>query len=79
MSKLIFFEYECVSHGTFEKLGREAEQHTPCPVCSKPSLRRISAPRISLEGWSLSFPTAADKWARNHIEAAKIARERDES
>lgn len=78
MSKRLLYDFECGIGHKFEKLVSQDEIVVPCVICNNPSSRKLSAPTIGLEGWSLSFPTAADRWARNHIEAAKIASKRED-
>lgn len=78
MSKRLLYDFQCVRHDVFEALVDPETVTLPCPICNNPSSRKLAAPTIGLEGWSLSFPTAADRWARNHIEAAKIASKRED-
>jgi hypothetical protein len=77
MAKLLMYDFACGHGHSFEKLVRQDETTVPCIVCNNPSSRKLATPTINLEGWSLSFPTAADRWARNHEEAAKIASKRE--
>lgn len=70
------FEFECNAGHRFEALTKYSEKQVACKHCENVALRVISTPRINLEGWSMSFPTAADKWARNHYEAHRVARKR---
>lgn len=65
------FEYACPIHGTFEKFQPTPADTFECATCGQPSERRISAVRSKLEGVTGDFPTAADKWARLHIEAGQ--------
>ena len=69
---LILHDFRCKSCATvFEKLVERKERDNPvaCKSCGEPS-NRIQAPvRFKLEGHSGHFPTAADKWARQHEKA----------
>jgi hypothetical protein len=38
----------------------------PCPKCSSNADKLISAPRVTLEGYSGSFPGAAAAWEKKH-------------
>tara|TARA_R110000744_G_scaffold123618_2_gene228951 strand:- start:1356 stop:1592 length:237 start_codon:yes stop_codon:yes gene_type:complete len=77
MSKRMF-EFRCAEKHTVESYVDETVNALECPVCQCMSLRIISAPRISLEGVTGDFPTAADAWARKHEEATRIAEKRRE-
>jgi putative FmdB family regulatory protein len=70
------YDFKCPQGHTSEHLVHYDVHEAQCPVCGETSHRLISAPNIMLEGWSMAFPTAADKWARKHEEGARIARER---
>jgi uncharacterized protein (UPF0212 family) len=71
------FEFLCEqSHRTEAFVDVETQEHT-CPVCGSLSKRVVSAPNMKLEGWSGSFPTAADTWVRKRSE--KIAQERKQN
>lgn len=65
------YEYECPAHGRVEMFESNPAEVRECPNCGLTSPRALCAPRSKLEGWSGAFPTAADKWARMHYEAAK--------
>lgn len=47
-----------------------------CDTCDLPAHRIISPVRSYLEGVSGDFPTASDRWAKTHEQAARVARER---
>jgi len=75
MSKLIFFDFRCTRcEHKFDKLVKSDVYVLPCPKCSKPSKRLISAPTIDprmgldIEG----NPTMAAKWERTRKQRAKI-------
>ena len=46
-------------------------EYTECSKCSGNAIRMISTPTIALEGYSGSFPSAADAWAKKHNLPAK--------
>ncbi len=66
MSKLILFDFECNSCGTFEELVKSSEHSIPCPKCGASASRLISPVNFDyrLGVQSSSFPTLADKWER---------------
>lgn len=71
------YEYRCIACGSVHEEFRpikDREYPAPCLECDGSSRYIISTPRISLDGTSGDFPTAADKWAKMHIEGTKIAR-----
>jgi len=53
-----------------EEFGLVTDTHR-C-VCGGSARYKISAPLFKLEGVTGDFPTAADKWAKDHEKAAKI-------
>jgi len=71
MKKLNDFVCECGNE--FEELveGNTVE----CPQCLNLALKVIRPIKFHLEGVSGHFPTASDKWARDHIKAAKVGQE----
>lgn len=74
------YEFLCPEHGLQEALRPSETTTIICPRdgCTREAQRAISKPRIRLEGISGSFPTAADRWARVHEEAARVANKRNE-
>ena len=70
------FEFKCSQGHVHEAYTDKWENE--CPACTEVAYRIISAPRIKLDGISGHFPTASDKWARNHEEATRVARKRNE-
>jgi hypothetical protein len=54
------------------KEWREGDD-VPCPKCHGPAARLIPTPRVSLDGCSGHFPTAADAWERRR--ASHMAKE----
>ena len=67
------FDFVCESGHKFEKLVGYETTSLKCD-CGGSANRVISAPAINLEGWSGSFPGAANKFDRIHRE--KLAAER---
>ena len=65
------FEFRCAKEHISEKLVDDEVRSIECPHCRNEASRIISSPRISLEGTSGAFPTAADAWARKHEQAAR--------
>lgn len=60
------YEFQC-SHCNhyFEELTEYTQTFT-CPKCHSNADKLISAPRVSLEGYSGSFPGAASAWEKKH-------------
>mgnify|MGYP003345816005 CR=1 FL=1 len=73
------FEFRCVKDHITEKLVDDEVRSVECPHCHNEASRIISSPRISLEGITGAFPSAADKWARKHEQAARVYQKRNES
>ena len=73
------FEFRCEDgHITERYIGYETTI-VDCEVCNKEATRIISMPQIVLDGSDPVFVSAHDKWARNHEQAAKIERKRNEA
>jgi hypothetical protein len=73
------FEFRCVKDHVTEKLVDDEVRSVECPHCHNEASRIISSPRISLEGITGAFPSAADKWARKHEQAARAYQKKNES
>lgn len=67
------FEFRCVKGHVTDKFIDDEVLVVECPHCRNDASRIISTPRIALEGITGAFPTAADKWARKHEEATRVA------
>jgi predicted nucleic acid-binding Zn ribbon protein len=74
---LRMFEFLCTNSHRTEALVNTECYATPCKECGAEAVRVMSAPSMKLEGWSGSFPTAADSWVRKRSE--KIAQERKQN
>lgn len=69
---LILYDFTCHDCGhTDEYLVPKDTDTTPCKECQGNAARIISPVRFSLPGWDSGYPTAADKWARQHEKAGK--------
>jgi hypothetical protein len=73
------FEFRCVKDHITEKLVDDEVRSVECPHCHNEASRIISSPRIRLEGLTGAFPSAADKWARKHEEAARAYQKKNAS
>jgi predicted nucleic acid-binding Zn ribbon protein len=63
------YEFVCGEcHHVTEKLTGYETVEVQCLACGNPAGRKVSAPAIKLEGWSGSFPGAANKFNRIHRE-----------
>lgn len=60
------FEFECTSCSEVFEEYTEYKKETECPLCNSKALKLISTPRVSLEGYSGSFPGAAMAWEKRH-------------
>lgn len=78
MAKRIF-EFVCNKAHRTEHFVDSETLSVQCPECGDVANRVISAPRISLEGFTGAFPTAADAWARKHEQAARERAKKDGS
>ena len=71
------FEFLCENGHRTDSLVDTECYATLCKECGAEAKRVMSAPSMKLEGWSGSFPTAADSWVRKRTE--KIAQERKQN
>lgn len=53
--------------------GEPPEHRDHCHKCKTPLKQMLTNPRFKLEGISGDFPSAADKWADQHEQAARLA------
>jgi len=70
------FEFICRAGHKSEAYVDTQTQEILCRVCDEPAQRVISPVRCSLEGISGDFPTAWEKWGRQHEEATRVANKR---
>lgn len=70
---MILYDFECNECGTVaERLVSSSVRETPCPNCQVFMMtRKISTPRVKLDGTDPGFPDAYDKWARQHEKAGR--------
>ena len=68
---MILYEYECQECGhEFAALNAiEDREKANCPICAGIARKLISAATPMLDGSDPGFPTAADKWEREHEKA----------
>ena len=64
------YEYACENGHRKDALTDYETVSVPCE-CGKAAFRALSAPAIKLEGWSGSFPGAANKFDRRHQDKLK--------
>lgn len=67
-----FFDFLCGNGHRTEAFVDSECRTTPCKECGAEAVRIVSAPNMKLEGWSGSFPTAADSWVRKRAEKLKV-------
>lgn len=66
------FDFKCKNEHKSEHFVN-SEVFTVLCECGETAHRVISTPNFKLDGITGTFPTAADKWARNHKQAAAVA------
>jgi predicted nucleic acid-binding Zn ribbon protein len=71
------FEFLCMNSHRIEALVDPDTPHLICSKCGQEAAKVISAPTVSLEGVSGSYPTAYDAWNRKRSE--KLAQERKQA
>jgi len=65
-------DFKCTAcNHTDERYIDNTTEYTECSKCNSRATRLVSTPTISLEGYSGSFPSAADAWAKKHKLSAK--------
>ena len=64
------FEFQCRECKEISEQYTEYKQLSTCPSCSSIADKIISAPRVSLEGITGSFPGAALSWEKKHKQSA---------
>jgi len=68
---LVMNDFKCRNGHRHEALLPKGQKQTFCTVCGEVASVCLTAPRIKLEGWSGSFPSAAMKWDRDHKNASQ--------
>ena len=71
------FEFLCENNHRTEAFVDTECHATPCKECGSEAVRVVSAPSMKLEGWSGSFPTAADAWVRKRSEKMAVERKQN--
>ena len=66
-----FYEFLCKQSHITETLVDSSVRTTKCSTCAEDAIRIVSSPAVKLEGWSGSFPSAAEKFDRIHREKLK--------
>lgn len=67
-------DFRCQSCGNLdESLENRETTSISCKVCGGPAQRVLTAPVFHLDGSDPGYPTAYDKWAKDHEKAAKIS------
>ena len=69
MKKL--FEFKCTKCSHIDEELTEYKKESICPLCNSVSEKIISSPRITLEGYSGSFPGAAMQFDKKHRDKLK--------
>lgn len=70
MAKRIY-EFLCKQGHITETLADSSIRTIQCSTCAENADRMVSSPAVKLEGWSGSFPSAAEKFDRIHREKLK--------
>lgn len=66
------FDFKCTNEHLSERFVSSETLEVKCE-CGEVAHRVVSKPNFKLDGVTGNFPTAADKWARVHKEAAVVA------
>ena len=64
------FEFVCASGHRMDKLTDYESKSVPCD-CGETAHRVLSTPASKLEGWSGSFPGAANRFEKSHLDKLK--------
>lgn len=67
------FDFQCSEGHTQEYFVHSDSKTVECKVCGERAYRVVSMPNFKLDGITGDFPTAYDKWARVHEQAAVVA------
>jgi hypothetical protein len=78
MAKSLMYDFKCpFCQDQGEYMVQPQIKFLECG-CGEHKERMISSPTIKLEGLTGDFPTAADRWANVHEQAARVSRKRNE-
>ena len=66
-----YYDFRCESGHIFEAFVDSEVRKMQCKHCSLTAERIVSKPAISLEGWSGSFPGAANRFEKRHTDKLK--------
>lgn len=66
------FDFQCENGHVTEHFVNSDTFIIACH-CGEVAHRVVSTPNFKLDGITGNFPTAADKWARDHKQAAAVA------
>lgn len=69
------YDYKCSDGHVSEHFVEDDVREVECAECGNPASRIITPINFHLEGWSGHFPTAKDKWIRDHERGAKANHE----
>lgn len=67
------FDFVCADGHSTELFVHSGTTQSVCGNCGKQATRVISKPNFKLNGVDGSFPTASDKWAQVHEQAAAVS------
>lgn len=71
------YEFVCSEGHVTERYINEHVSTTICDNCCNEASKIISTPRICLDGTDPVFVAAADRWAKRHEEASRLAHKRN--
>jgi len=71
VSKLIYFDFRCLTCDLKSELLVKSDAKPPCPSCGGDTKRLISAPTIGIDGKDPSFPGEYERWDKKRIKKAK--------
>ncbi len=69
----ILNDFVCSNGHISEHFVQHDQRTVVCSVCGNEAHRKLAAPKSKLEGITGSFPGAADRWAKMHEQASKVA------
>lgn len=63
-------DFKCPDGHLFESLVNRGTQSVRCKECDNTAQRQRSVPNFQLNGADPGYPTAYDKWAKDHEKGA---------